>query len=161
MADNTPPANQPSPAAWKGWRRQHSKGKVHFAARLTSLIVLVFMTSVLFARPTVGDEAMVTIQDYLWIAMVAFLNFQLLETCRRQATDFWGFVADSGLALLGLIGGLAYFLLRWTENQWFAGYQAEEDWIIAQTTAWVATDLIWGALISLRIAFAPKERDEL
>jgi hypothetical protein len=82
----------------------------------------------------------------------------MLETCRRNSNDLRGFFFDSGYAIIAIMVPIGFFV--WDKASNTFRLPAEELQIMIQCMAWGLTDLIWGLLISMRIAFAGKEREE-
>lgn len=135
------------------------RSNIHLASLAMSALLVIFMVSVLGLRYVVGEGGMVWIRQSIWFVLLFYLNFQLLETCRRPSTDMRGFAIDSAIAIVVVMLGFAFFLLAIFVD-WFRAFGAEERSILWQCTAFGATDVIWGVMISLRIAFSGKEREE-
>lgn len=135
------------------------RSNVHLVSLAMTALLIIFMVAVLGLRYVFGDAGMAWIRQSVWIILLIYLNFQLLETCRRPSTDMRGFAIDSALAIVAVLLGLAFFLLAIFVD-WFKAFGTEERSILWQCTAFGVTDIVWGVMISLRIAFSGKEREE-
>jgi hypothetical protein len=132
---------------------------IHLLARvLTLALVLLEILDALAIRNIFGDRAVAFVNQWLWLAMCFYINIQLLETCRRNSNDLRGFFFDSGYAIIAIMVPIGFFV--WDKASNTFRLPAEELQIMIQCMAWGLTDLIWGLLISMRIAFAGKEREE-
>lgn len=142
-------------------RNPFRRSNIHLASLVLSGLLILFMFAVLFIRPVVGAGGMAWLQSNFWWMMLLFLNVQLWETSQRPSTDMQGFAVDSFLAILSVLVGLGFFLLySFSQIGWITSAGEEERAVILQGTLFSATDVVWGILVSLRIAFSGKEREE-
>ena len=132
-------------------------------ARWASFWLVLFMLGIA-ASPyfpfTIDQSGYITayIKQWLFIILYIYLAIEFNETATRSSTDIWAFIKDNGLALIAIFVGFGSLLLLML----LPGYRLTPDQlhIMLQCLAAVAFDFFYGVVISQRIAFAGKERDE-
>jgi hypothetical protein len=127
----------------------------HEAAWVSTLMLIAFMALVPFLRNIIGSAAMAWLADSIWFFLLVYLNVQFWETSSRNPTAVKEYFVDNSLALGGVVVGIILMVLPW-----FWQKPGEEWSLIIQCTLFGLSDLMWGLLVSQRIAFAGKERDE-
>ncbi|PIR83762.1 hypothetical protein COU18_03770 [Candidatus Kaiserbacteria bacterium CG10_big_fil_rev_8_21_14_0_10_51_14] len=167
---------------WRVWRRnksrvanaaertktnygRRSKGDMHRAARLSTLVLIVLMIGTPYLRLLIGDDGMHWTALLVWIVVfVLYYNFQTWETVEREISDRRGYLADSAGAIAGLlVSGIMlalWMVVAIFDVAIFEPLRFEEIQILGMLIVANTMDLVWGILISQRIAGSQKERDE-
>lgn len=124
-----------------------------------TILKIALMFATMYMRHVLDDGGMQVVDHTLWLFFVVYMNIQLWAIFQRETTKTGQFFVDNALALVGLgVGGIILFLMLFVP--WFKDYGHEEFSIVLQCTLWGGTDFLWGILLSQRIAFSGKERQE-
>lgn len=133
-------------------------------AKVLSVLLTLFMLSITispFLPFSIDSDGRLAahVKDWLFLIFGPYIAIQLHETSQRISSDVGDFLMDNGLALLAFIVGVVTFILLWLRP----GYTLTPDQfhIMLQCTMWSFIDFLYGVIITLRIAFAGKEREEL
>jgi hypothetical protein len=137
------------------------KKKGRFVGRLsifTTILVIVFEVVFLGPLRFVFDPPQwAAINEWVWAALLAYLSIEFLDTADRDSSNWKTFALDSGLALIscGVAGTL--MILHYAVP---AAQMGDAQWqVLLKFLCFTFVDLALGAILSLRIAFAGKERE--
>jgi len=129
-------------------------------AKVLTIVLVLFEVSLIYSRALLGDYEMAFLMHWIWLILLVYLNFQLLETTLRSSTNQLGFFEDNGLALLAVIAAIILFSLYFADVNLLKRWRREEVEVLSACFLYGLTDFVWGIMIAQRIAFAGKEREE-
>jgi hypothetical protein len=132
-------------------------------ARWATLWLMIFMLGIAIAPivPFTVDKtgyATAYTKEWLFVVIFIYLTIQFDETARRSSTNMVGFIKDNGLALACIFVGFGAFL-AWSFHPTYK-LTYDQFHIMLQCMIAAGFDFYYGVIISQRIAFAGKEREE-
>jgi hypothetical protein len=131
------------------------------AARWATLSLIIFVTGIVLSPLLpfqIDREWTALVKDWMFIPVVLYLAIQFDETATRNTSDIRGFMADNGLAALGVLIGLGAYLTEFLRSDYRLTYELNN--LLLQATVAGAFDLIYGIIIFQRIASSQREREE-